>query len=56
MRDGGDGRYGSPGNEESVTYRCADRPEGSNPTLTAILKSMAYRPAAAFAAIEADKP
>src|SRR5712691_647966 len=31
MRDGGDGKYGSPGNEESASYRTPDPPVGSTP-------------------------
>jgi hypothetical protein len=37
MRDGSRGKYGSPGNGESATCRFQNPPEGSNPTLTAIL-------------------
>jgi hypothetical protein len=37
MRDGSPGDDGTPGNQESATYRLPRRPECSNPTLTAIL-------------------
>jgi hypothetical protein len=37
MPHGSDGKYGSHGSEESVTYRFFERLLGSNPTLTAIL-------------------
>ncbi len=37
MCDGSAGKCGSPGNEESVTYRFQTRPNSSNRTLTAIL-------------------
>ena len=42
MRDGSDGNHGNCGNGESVTYRPPDRRMGSNPTLTAGIKSVAY--------------
>jgi hypothetical protein len=42
MRYGEHGTYGSPGNQESATYRFQIWPEGSNPTLTAILESVIY--------------
>jgi len=35
MRNGSDGKCGSPGNEASITYRLEERLKGSNPTLTA---------------------
>jgi hypothetical protein len=35
MRDGNPGGYGSPGNEESATYRFPEGSVGSDPTLTA---------------------
>jgi hypothetical protein len=41
MRDGSGGKYGNPGNQESATYRFQTPPEGSNPTLTARIESMA---------------
>jgi hypothetical protein len=37
MRDGGDGKCGNPGNEESATYRFQILPKGSNPSLSASL-------------------
>jgi hypothetical protein len=35
MRDGSDGKSGTLGNEQSITYTFPDVPAGSNPTLTA---------------------
>ena len=35
MSDGTHGKYGTVGNEESVTYRVYYRPNSPNPTLTA---------------------
>jgi hypothetical protein len=37
MRDTKDGKCGTPGNEECVTYRGQAGLDGSNPTLTAKL-------------------
>jgi hypothetical protein len=40
MRDGNGGSHGIPGNEQSVSCRAPEGLTGSNPTLTAITKSI----------------
>jgi hypothetical protein len=45
MRDGSYGKCGTPGNEESVSYRFPKSSAGSNPTLTATSASLISAPA-----------